>query len=514
MSNRANLLIQNGTVVTASDTFQADVAIAGDKIVAVGQNLGLWIPQDGAKTLDASGLLVIPGGIDPHVHLNYPQGPNRVVSSDDWFTGTVAAACGGTTTLIDFVEARPGETWMAAFDGRLAEADSEAVIDYGFHMSFNRADEGSLAEVPAVIQAGMPSFKIYMAYDGIRLTDAEMLLALETLKEHGGLPIVHAENHHVIMHLVARHLAAGHTEPRWFPHTRPAAGEAEATQRALSLAEIVDLPMHIVHVSAARGLESIRRFRERGRPVTGEVCTQHMLLTDALYDRPGFEAAQYAMAPPLRSAADTEAMWAGLEDGSLDFVVTDHCPFTLAQKRGERRTPEFRRLPQGSIARSAEPSRQSLQVPESPWSAKYPRSARRVKGDGLPPFNQIPGGAPGVETRVPLVYHFGVNQGRLSLNQFVYLTSTAAAKLYGLYPQKGTIAPGADADLTLFDPNCEVTITATALHQNCDYTPYEGMQVKGWPRTVLSRGEMIVRDGRFVGAEGRGRYLRRRLAQE
>jgi dihydropyrimidinase len=487
MNGQAALLIQNGTLVTASDTYQADVAIVGERIFAIGQDLVRQGFRDVAETLDASGLLIIPGGIDPHVHLQYPQGPNRVVSSDDWFTGSVAAACGGTTTLIDFVEARPDQTWMEAFEARLAEADLQAVIDFGLHMSFNRADKPSLAEVGAVVEAGMPSFKIYMAYDNIRLTDAEMLLALETLRAEGGLPIVHAENHDVIMRLVARHLAADHVEPRWHPNTRPAAGEAEATERALALAEIVDLPMHIVHVSAARGLEAICRYRERGRPVTGEVCTQHMLLTETLYASRGFEPAKYTMAPPLRTALDTEAMWEGLSDGSLDFVVTDHCPFTLAQKRGLRRTPEFRRLPEGIVTAPA----------EAPWS------------EDVPTFNQVPGGAPGVETRVPLVYHFGVNRGRLSLNQFVEATSTSAAKLFGLYPRKGTIAPGADADLVLFDPNIEVTIKADTLHQNCDYTPYEGMRVKGWPQTVLSRGETIVRDGRFVGSEGRGRYVKR-----
>lgn len=491
MNGEAALLIQNGTLVTASDTFQADVAIAGEKILAIGHDLARREFRDVAQTLDASDLLVIPGGIDPHVHLEYPQGPNRVVSSDDWFTGTLAAACGGTTTLIDFVEARPDETWMEAFKARLAQADPQAVVDFGFHMSFNRVHKHSLAEVRTVVEAGMPSFKIYMAYDNIRLKDDEMLLALDTLKEQGGLAIVHAENHDVIMRLVARHLAAGHVEPRWHPYTRPAAGEAEATERALALAEIVDLPMHIVHVSAARGLEAIRSYRERGRSVTGEVCTQHMLLTDALYKGPDFEAAKYAMAPPLRSAADTDAMWHGLSDGSLGFVVTDHCPFTLAQKRGQRRTPEFRRLPGRTVSTPS----------EVPWS------------DDPPSFNQIPGGAPGVETRVPLVYHFGVNRGRLSLNQFVDVTSTAAAKLFGLYPQKGTIAPGADADLVLFDPNREVTIAAEALHQNCDYTPYEGMRVKGWPQIVLSRGEVILRDGQFVGSEGRGHYLKRVLAR-
>jgi dihydropyrimidinase len=480
MESKVALLIQNGTLVTAGETFEADVAIAGGKIVAIGQRLiRQGLPED-VETIDARDLLVIPGGIDPHVHLQYPQGPQRVVSSDDWLTGTVAAVHGGTTTVIDFVEARHGESWMEAFERRRAVAGPQAVVDYGFHMSFNRADPASLAEVPAVIQAGMSSFKIYMAYDNIRLTDAEMLVALGALKEQGGLPIVHAENHDVIAYLVFRHVAAGHLEPRWHPHTRPAAGEAEATQRALALAELVDVPMHVVHVSAARGLEAIRHYRRRGRPVTGEVCTQHLLLTDARYEQPGFEPAKYIMAPPLRSVLDTAAMWEGLGDGSLDCVVTDHCPFTLAQKQGRRRTPEFRRLPDRVVQNP----------PEPPWSEE------------MPGFHRIPGGAPGIETRLPLVYHFGVNQGRLSLNQFVNLTSTAAARLFGLYPQKGSIVPGADADLVLFDPNHTVTISAEGLHQNCDYTPYEGMHVRGWPRAVISRGEVLVRNGHFVGSVG------------
>ena len=225
--------------------------------------------------------------------------------------------------------------------------------------------------------------------------------------------------------------------------------------------------------------------------MTGEVCPQHLLLTAPLYDQPGFEPARYIMAPPLRDAADCAALWQALAGGFLDCVVTDHCPFTLAQKRGERRTPEFRRLPDGR----SEPA-----PPEAPWS------------DGLPAFNQVPGGAPGIETRLPLLYHFGVGQGRLSLNQFVNVTSTAAARRFGLYPRKGTLTPGADADLVLFDPHRAVTISAATLHQNCDYTPYEGWIVTGWPRTVLSRGRFIVRDGQFVGTAGAGQYVKRTLA--
>lgn len=481
--NALELVVRNGTLVSACDSFEADLGIAGGRIAAIGH--GLTAPAE----LDASGLLVLPGGVDPHVHLQYPQGPQRVVSSDDWLTGTIAAACGGTTTVIDFVEASPDEGWMQAFDRRRAEAEGQAAIDYGLHMSFNRADERSLAEVGAAVEAGMPSFKLYMAYDGLRLTEAEMLRALEALAQQGALPIVHAENHDVIRHLVRKQLAAGHVEPRWHPHVHPAAGEAEATGRALALAEIAGVPMHVVHVSAASGLEALVRSRRGGQPVSGEVCPQHLLLRDDHYDGPGFGPADYAMAPPLRSDADAEALWAGLRDGALDFVVTDHCPFTRAQRRGERRTPEFHRLPSGMRA----------SPPEAPWS------------DGLPSFDRIPGGAAGIETRLALVHHFGVRSGRIDLNRFVDVVSTAAARRFGLYPRKGALLPGADADLVLFDPEREVTIAAEALHHNCDSTPFEGLRVRGWPRTVLSRGEVIVRDGTWIGTAGRGRYLARRL---
>jgi dihydropyrimidinase len=482
----ADLVIRNGTLVTATDTFRADLAVSGEQITAIGD--GLAAPD--AAEIDATGLLVVPGGIDAHVHLQYPQGPQRVVSSDDWFTGTVAAACGGTTTVIDFVEARPEQSWMQAFETRLGEAAPQAVIDYGFHMAFNRADAASLAEVAAVVAAGMPSFKIYMAYDGIRLTDAEMLRALEQLKTNGALPIVHAENHDVIKHLTAGHLAAGRYEPRWHPSTRPAAAEAEATQRALTFAGLVGVPMHIVHVSARLGLVAMREFSGRGQVVTGEVCPQHLLLTADLYEQDGFGPARYIMAPPLRDRTDCSALWQALAAGDIDCVVTDHCPFTLTQKRGERRTPGFRRRPDGTAVECE---------PEPAWS------------DGLPAFNQVPGGAPGIETRVPLLYHHGVIERRLSLNQFVNVTSTAIARRFGLYPRKGTLAPGADADLVLFDPDLDVTISAAGLHQNCDYTPYEGWRLGGWPRTVLSRGRVIVRDGQFVGAAGEGRYVKRSL---
>ncbi|MCS7260878.1 MAG: amidohydrolase family protein [Anaerolineae bacterium] len=483
-SEHLDLVIRNGLLVTASETFPADLLIRAGKIHALGRG----IRADGAAEIDARGLLVMPGGIDSHVHLQYPQGRHRVVSSDDWLTGTVAAAHGGTTTVIDFVEARPDQTWMQAFEVRLAEAASQAVIDYAFHMAFNRVDERSLGEVQSVVEAGISSFKIYMAYEGIRLEDDGILRALEQLKVHGALPLVHAENHALIRYLTQRHRAVGHTQVRWHPHVHPAAGEAEATYRILTLAAQLDIPVHIAHVSAAQVLDVMRMFRANGQPVSGEVCPQHLLLTEALYDQPDEVAVRYVMAPPLRSAADNAALWQALQEGLLDCVVTDHCPFTLAQKQGRRRTAEFRRLPDGGV--------QTME-PEAPW-AEHPLA-----------FDQVPGGAPGIETRLPLLYHYGVRTGRLSLTQFVECTSTAVARRFGLYPRKGSLMPGADADLVLFDPGHTVTLSATTLHQNCDYTPFEGWTVTGWPCMVLSRGEIIVRDGQFLGRPGRGEYLKR-----
>lgn len=488
MTGSARLIVKNGTVVTATDIFKADVLVVGGKIAAIGKDIEETNHAASDKTIEATGMLVVPGGVDPHVHLQYPQGPNRVVSSDTWATGTTAAAFGGTTTVVDFVEAAPGETWMEAFEKRLALADPQATIDFGFHMSFNRADEASLAEVPSVMGAGMPTFKIYMAYDGIRLHDDEFLRALYTLKEQGGLAIVHAENHDVIMTVTKRLVSAGRTAPRYHPFSRPVGGEAEATERALYLADIVGVPMHIVHVSSELGLEAINRARGRGRQVHAEVCIQHMLLTDDLYNRDDFEPAKYSMAPPLRKASDNEAMWAGLIDGSLDFVVTDHCPFFFkGQKDGASR------------------------LPPRVWD-KPQQTERWYEGEGLPPFNRIPGGAPGIEARFPLVYTFGVRTGRISPNRWVEICSTAAAKIFGMYPRKGTIAPGSDADIVIFDPRKKITLGAQkTLHENCDYTPYEGYELEGYPVTVISRGEVIVQDGEFAGREGRGEFVKRGL---
>jgi dihydropyrimidinase len=453
-----DLVISGGTVVTASDVFRADVGISGQQIVAIGQGLS------GQQTIDAGGMLVLPGAIDPHVHLQYPQGPVPHISSDDWESGTRAAACGGTTTVIDFVEARPGQTLMEAFRLRRGQAAPQAVVDYGLHVTLNRADRETLAEIEEVMAAGATSFKVYMAYDNLRLDDGQFLAALQALRAHNGLPIVHAENHFAIKHLVQAELAAGHTAPRYFPHTRPDVMEGEATARALALAELVGLPVYIVHVSCARALEAIAQARRRGQPVYGETCPHYLLLGADLYDQDGFEPAKYVMSPPLRKVADQEALWQGLAGMVLQAVATDHCPFFF---RGQ-------------------------------------------KDHDPDDFTKIPGGAAGVETRLPLLYTYGVRRDRLTLPRWVDVCCMAPARLFGLYPQKGTLAPGSDADIVIFDPDFEVTLSHETLHQNVDYTPYEGFKLRGYPLHVLSRGEVVVRDRAFVGEKGRGRFLRRR----
>jgi dihydropyrimidinase len=455
---RMDLVISGGTVVTASDVFRADVGISGQQVVAIGQGLA------GQETIDASGMFVLPGAIDPHVHLQYPQGPVPHVSSDNWASGTRAAACGGTTAVIDFVEAGPGQTLVEAFRRRREQADPQVVVDYGLHVTLNRADRETLAELEEVMAAGATSFKLYMAYDNLRLDDGQFLAALEALRVHNGLPIVHAENHFAIKHLARRELAAGHTAPRYFPRTRPDVMEGEATARALALAELVGLPVYIVHVSCARALRAVAQAQERGQPAYGETCPHYLLLADDLYDRDGFEPAKYVMSPPLRKVADQEALWRGLARTVLQVVATDHCPFFF---RGQKdRDPDD--------------------------------------------FTKIPGGAAGVETRLPLLYTYGVRRGRLTLSRWVDVCCTAPARLFGLYPQKGTLAPGSDADVVVFDPDLEVTLSHRTLHQNVDYTPYEGFELRGYPLHVLSRGEVVVRDGAFVGEKGRGRFLRRR----
>lgn len=451
-----DLVISNGMVVTAEASVRADVGLTAGRVAALG--LGL----EGRETIDAGRMLVIPGAVDEHVHLQMPVG--EFCSSDDFYTGTVAAAHGGTTTLLDFVEPKPGQPLVEALEARRAEADPKVVLDYGLHMTLSRSDDQTLTQLLDCIQAGIASFKLYMAYEGLRLDDGGLLRVLAALRDVGGRALVHAENHHAITYLTAQALAAGQTGPEQHPRTRPAIMEAEAVHRLLALAHVTGTPLTVAHLSCALGLEQVRAARRRGQTVWVETCPQYLLLDEAEYERPGFEAAKFVMAPPVRTGADRAALWAGLASGEVDTVATDHCPFFFATQ----------------------------------------------KTRGREDFSRIPGGAPAVETRLPLLYSYGVRQGQLSPERWVEVCCTAPARRFGLAPRKGTLAVGADADIVVFDPELRVTLSAETLHQNVDYTPYEGWEVQGYPRTVLSRGEVIVRDGEFRGKVGRGQFLKTR----
>ena len=451
-----DLLITNGLLVTSEAVSRADLGITGGRIAAIGEKLA------GRETIDATGKLVLPGAVDEHVHLEMPVG--EFASSDDFYTGTVAAACGGTTTVIDFSEPGPGQSLVEALAERRAKADGKVVIDYGLHMTLSRADDSTLEQIPASIEAGSASFKLYMAYEGLRLDDGGLLRSLAALREHGGRALVHAENHHAISYLTAQALAQGRTGPENHPLTRPDIMEAEATNRLLALARVTGTPLVLAHLSSALALEAVRVARERGQTVWVETCPQYLLLDEDEYLRPGFEAAKFVMAPPPRTATDRAAIWAGLAAREIDTVATDHCPFFYATQ----------------------------------------------KTRGVDDFSRIPGGAPGIETRLALLYTHGVRTGHLTHERWVEVCCTEPARRFGLAPRKGTLSVGADADLVIFDPERHVTLQAETLHQNVDYSPYEGWKVQGYPETVLSRGEIIVRDGDFDGAAGRGRFLHSR----
>lgn len=447
-----DLAIKNGTIVTATHTFRADIGIEGQTIAAIGQNLA------GRQEIDAAGKLVTPGAIDIHVHLEMPIG--KFTSTDDFFTGTRAAAFGGTTAIVDFIETGPDETMLDALRARRAKADARSVIDYGLHMTIGPTDIAKLNQLPAVFEAGCATFKLYMAY-GLRLNDGELLQALEAIRDVGGLPVVHAENWDVISTLIARNLAAGRTGPHWHPRSRPAALEAEAAGRVIDLAAWVGVPVHIFHVGCQAVVERIANARRRGLPVTAETCPQYLLLNDAVYDRPGVEGALPVCAPPIRPAEEPPRMWQALANSHLQIVTTDHCPFTRAEKES-----------------------------------------------GLGNFSAIPGGVPAIEARFPLLYSYGVRAGHFSANRWVDMACTTPARLAG-FRRKGHIAPGFDADLVVFNPEKPVTLSAETLHEAAGWTPYDGVSVTGWPDVTLCRGKVLVQNDEFFGQPGQGQFVKR-----
>lgn len=445
-------VIKNGTIVTASDTYRADIGIAGGKIAALGENL------DAAQVIDAAGCYILPGGIDVHTHLDM-QLDEELTSADDFETGSIAAAIGGTTSFIDYACQPAGGTLREALE-IWKEKGRKACLDYGLHIAVTRADEETLAEMEEMVSEGVTSFKVYLVYD-MRVKDEELLKILEKSKECGAIVTVHCENYDVIKHLTEKLLKEGKSEPKYHPVSRPAKCEGEAVNRVLELAAIAGAPVYIVHNTCREGVKRIKEAQENGQMVLAETCPQYLFLTDAVYEKPDFEGAKYVMSPPLRKEADTVYLWERLKDGTLQIVATDHCPFSFEEKKR-----------------------------------------------GLHDFSQIPNGGTGIEERMLLMLSEGVKHG-LTLNRIVEVTSHNPAKIFGMYPQKGTIALGSDADLVLYDPNREFTITKAGLHENVDYTVYEGISIKGCPVMTLSRGEIIVKEGIYVGERGRGQFVKR-----
>jgi dihydropyrimidinase len=451
-------LIKNGTVVTANDTNKTDVLIEGEKIAAIGSGLETKADQ----VIDAENRYVMPGAIDVHTHMELPFG--GTFASDDFATGTAAAAWGGTTTIVDFAMQTYGETLRQGLDQWHKKAEGKAYIDYGFHMIVREVNDSILKEMDALVSEGVPSFKLFMAYPGVfMLDDAAIFRAMGRTAENGGLIMMHAENGGAIDVLVKRYLAEGKGDPINHGLTRPASMEGEATSRAIALARLAEVAVYIVHLSSKEALDAVREARDDGASTFAETCPQYLYLSLDDLGRPGFEGAKYVCSPPLRPTSHHDELWKGLLQDDLQLVATDHCPFHF---KGQK---------------------------------------EMGRGD----FSKIPNGLPGVEDRFSLLFHGGVNSGRITLNRFVELVATAPAKMFGLFPRKGTIAPGSDADIVIFNPRVERTISAKTHHMNVDYSCYEGMTVKGLPEVVMQRGNVLVKDGKFHGAKGSGQFLRR-----
>jgi dihydropyrimidinase len=464
--NVTRRLIRNGRIVTATEDFVGDVLIDGEVVRALGSELEVG---DDVEVHDASGLYVIPGGVDVHTHLDWDFGVARTV--DTFATGTKAAAFGGTTTVVDFCNQGPSSPLEALEDWhRRAEVAS---IDVGAHMILNRVGAETIADVATLIQReGVTSFKLFMAYPGVLMVDdASMFRVMRAAGEHGAVICLHAENGPVIQVLVEEAVVRGDRAPRFHESTRPAVLEGEATQRAIAIAGLTDATIYFVHMSAREALAAVAGARSEGRRVFAETCPHYLFLTLQEYEKDGFEAAKYVMTPPLRSREHQDALWSGLANGSVSAVSTDHCPFCFA---------------------------------EQPYGMLY--SKQQGQGD----FSKIPNGAPGIETRIALMFDGGVRTGRIGLNRWVELVATSPAKLFGLYPTKGSITPGSDADLVLFDPNEVWAIRAAEHHSRVDYSLFEGREVTGRVKKVFLRGDLIVEGQKWLGRDGQGRFLERR----
>jgi dihydropyrimidinase len=453
------LLIRNGSVVSADKTFAADVLIEGETIKEVRPGIPA---EPGHDVLDATGMLLLPGGIDAHTHLDMPFG--GTTSSDDFETGTRAAAIGGTTTLVDFAIQARGTKMRDALDTWWKKAESKACIDYGLHMIVTDLPDAGLEDMDDMVREGVASFKLFMAYPNVLMVDdATIFRALKQTSKNGALICMHAENGSVIDVIVRQALAEGKTAPIYHALTRPTLAEAEAVHRAIALAEMAGVPIYIVHLSSEDALNQVREARDRGLPAFAETCPQYLLLSIDDMNVPGFESAKYVFTPPLREKENLPKLWDGLASDNLQVVSTDHCPFCFEDQ----------------------------------------------KALGKDDFTKIPNGGPGIENRLQLLHHHGVSTGKITLNRFAEIVSTAPARIFGMYPKKGVIAPGSDADIVVWDPKAEHLISAKTHHMRVDYSMFEGFKVVGNARQVFSRGELIVEYGRYVGRVGRGQYLRR-----
>lgn len=452
-----SILIQNGTLICPEGPVKADLRVEGDKIAELGPGL----PAGDSRVIDASGKLVFPGFIDTHTHFEMNKGkPNE--TADGWASGTLAALAGGTTTVLDFAEPERGASLASALDAWHGRADGVASCHYGFHMTIKDWSPEIRAELADMNRAGVTSYKVYLAYDNLRVTDGTALEVVRAVGERGGIVGCHCENGDLVTAGVAAQKVAGNLGPAAHPLSRPAAVEAEAINRWLTIGELAGYPVNIVHLSTGRGLEIVQAARERGQKCYVETCPQYLLLDDSRYSLPGFEGAKFVLSPPLRKPSDQDALWAGLESGEIDTMGTDHCSFHF----------------------------------------------KGVKELGREDFSKIPNGIPGVEHRPILMYTYGVAAGRMSAHRMMKLLSEQPAKLFGMYPQKGALDVGSDADLVILDPERTGRITAAAQHQAVDYTPYEGFETKGQVETVLLSGELAVENGRVVQT-GRGRFVRR-----
>jgi dihydropyrimidinase len=462
-------VIRGGVVATASDVVRADIGITDGRIVAMAERL-----TGGERTIDATGLLVLPGGVEAHCHLDQPQAPGLAskgaVMADGFRTGSISAAFGGTTTIIPFCVQHRGVSLTGAVDDYHRRAAGQSVIDYGFHLIVSDPTPAVLGqELPALIRRGHTSLKVYMTYEAMVLSDRQILDVFSVAREEKAIVLVHAENHEIIGWLADRLEAQGRLAPVSHAKSRPLPVEREATHRAVTLAEIAGVPIVIVHITGGDPLEEVRRARARGFTVIAETCPQYLMLTEQDLDMPDMEGAKAMCSPPPRDIRAQDALWLGIRDGAIDIFNSDHAPY------------------------------------------RFDDEGKLKAGPGAS-FRKVANGVPGLETRLPILFSEGVVKGRIDLQRFVALTATNNAKLYGLHPRKGAIAIGADADIAIWDPEKRVTITNDLLHHNVDYTPYEGLEVQGWPKIVLSRGEVVVDDGRLLAEPGRGRFLEQKTS--